>query len=275
MGRLSGNKMLNSINESSNKSLGKSKKLLHNAGVARAMAVVLLCGSTHFAFANDVDADNVTNPKQGVTVTPSELDVNSAQSSTAKPVSTSHWTLGSTLGEANSDLTKSEAELSTSGVIASQFNVEDSRVGWKFNVGFDVTSNFAIKAGYMDLNEASNDTNSAIADPSILGYQSNKSLSNTAEGFSLGSVYRYNVTDALGFTGSVGVFNWESNLDGQSFNGNVQGVSDQTGGTDIYFGLGGGYQLTNDVSLSIEWEHYKLNDENTDMLSIGVNYHFK
>ena len=260
--------MLNSEIILTNTSIAKSELGKKPHGIAQAMAVVLLCASVN-AFAND-----------DVVVTPSTLDVNSvensSQSSTAASVS-SHWTLGSNLGEANSDLTQSEsgAELSASGVIASQFNVEDSRIGWKFNVGFDVTSNFAIKAGYMDLNEANNDADSAIADPAIFGYQSaNKSLTNTAEGFSLGSVYRYNVTDSLGFTGSVGVFNWESNLQGQPLNG-PQNVDDQTGGTDIYFGLGGGYQLTNDVSLSIEWEHYKLNDEDTDMLSIGVNYHFK
>ena len=256
--------MLNNEIILTNTGIAKSELGKKPHGIAKAMAVVLLCASVN-AFAND-----------NVVVAPSELNVNSTQSSAVSSVS-SHWTLGSNLGEANSDLTKSEsgAELSASGVIASQFNVEDSRVGWKFNVGFDVTSNFAIKAGYMDLNEANNDVGSAIADPAIFGYQSaNKSLTNTAEGFSLGSVYRYNVTDALGFTGSVGVFNWESNLQGQPLNG-PQNVGDQMGGTDIYFGLGGGYQLTNDVSLSIEWEHYKLNDEDTDMLSIGVNYHFK
>lgn len=249
-------------------------------GVAKAMAVALLYCHANVAFADDLapnisDKSAQSSDTTGVAVTPSNLDTqSSAQNASSQ---TSHWTLGSVLGDSKSDLTQGESggELSTSGVIASQFNVEDARVGWKFNVGFDLTSNFAIKAGYMDLNEASTDTSSTIADPAVFGHQANKSLTNTAEGFSLGSVYRYNVTDALGFTGSVGVFNWESNLEGQSLNGGAQPLSDQTGGTDIYFGLGGGYKLTDDVSLSIEWEHYKLNDEDTDMLSIGVNYHFK
>ena len=249
-------------------------------GVAKAMTMALLCCQANFAFADESIADIDGTSEQpsvnsGVAVTPSNLDTKSSAQTSAQ--SSSHWTLGSALGENKSDLTQvgADGELSTSGVIASQFNVEDARVGWKFNVGFDLTRNFAIKAGYMDLNEASSDTSSTIADPAVFGHQANKSLTNSAEGFSLGSVYRYNVTDALGFTGSVGVFNWESNLEGQSLGGGSQPLSDQTGGTDIYFGLGGGYKLTDDVSLSIEWEHYKLNDEDTDMLSIGVNYHFK
>lgn len=249
-------------------------------GVAKAMAVALLFCQANFAFADDISQNSENNDNSGATST----ELSTAVSPTTATTSTtevssqsSHWTLGSAVGEGNSDLTQAESGgvLPTSGVIASQFNVEDARVGWKFNVGFDLTRNFAIKAGYMDLNEATSDTSTAIADPAIFGHQANKSLTTTAEGFSLGSVYRYNVTDALGFTGSVGVFNWESNLEAQSLTGGSQALGDQTGGTDIYFGLGGGYKLTEEVSLSIEWEHYKLNDEDTDMLSIGVNYHFK
>lgn len=209
-----------------------------------------------------------------------DVDLTSENSvSSVSPAVTSHsshWTLGSAVGEGDSDLIESEnnTELSTTGVIVNRFNVEDASVGWKFNVGFDLTRNFAIKAGYMDLNDANGETNSIISDPAIFD-QGNKGPTNTAEGFSLGSVYRYNVTDALDFTGSVGVFNWEGNLEPQALGGGSPLIGDQTGGTDIYFGLGGGYQINEDVSLSIEWEHYKLNDEDTDMLSIGVNYHFK
>ena len=221
---------------------------------ASGVALSLLCCSVGFVHAADEPDNSV-----------------SAESS--------HWSLGSALtalDDSSSDLSESEnsTQLSTTGVVVNRFNVEDARFGWKFNIGFDLTRNLAIKAGYMDLNDNSGETNAVVSDPAIFNSYSKKGPTTSAEGFSLGSVYRYNVTDSLDFTGSVGLFNWESDGDVQALDG-AQGTGDQVGGTDIYFGLGGGYQLTNDVSLSIEWEHYKLNDENTDMLSIGVNYHFK
>ena len=97
----------------------------------------------------------------------------------------------------------------------------------------------------------------------------------SADGFILGSVYRYSITENIGITGSVGVFNWEGDFESESLNNNPQTDSDGISGTDVYFGVGGGYQLSDDVTLSIEWEHYKLDNDDAQMWSIGVNYHFK
>lgn len=191
-----------------------------------------------------------------------------------------HWSLGSVVADGEVKLTNEQnhTALSATGVIVNRFNVEDARVGWKFNLGFDLTSNFAIRAGYLDLNELNADNFSLVHSAMIPQNQQvnakyfHKNLN--PEGFSLGSVYRYHLTDSLDVTGSLGVFNWHETKELQLTDEILENNPSLHSGTDIYFGVGGGYQVTEEVSLSVEWEHYKLDDEDTDMLSIGVNYHF-
>jgi hypothetical protein len=186
------------------------------------------------------------------------------------------WYAGTALGQAASDSSTAELgnELITTGVNTTNISVDESRIGWKLNVGFEVTNNVAIEAGYMDLNDVNTELNPVISDPELFFNHNQKINSNSADGFTLGSVYRYNITDNIGLTGSVGVFNWEGDFNSQSLNNQIIG-HDGNKGTDLYFGVGGGYQLSQDVSLSIEWEQYQLDNDKAEMWSIGVNYHFK
>jgi predicted porin len=153
--------------------------------------------------------------------------------------------------------------------------VDNSRIGWQLNIGFGVTDNVAIEAGYMDLDEGNAQLNGLVRDPELFFSSAKKIHPNTAEGFTLGSVYRYNISSNIDLTGSIGLFNWEGgDLQLQSLN-SKQKITTDDSGTDVYFGLGGGYQLADDVTLMIEWERYKYNDDENEMWSIGVNYHFK
>ncbi|MCJ8268080.1 MAG: porin family protein [Psychrosphaera sp.] len=187
------------------------------------------------------------------------------------------WYIGTALGQVTSDRTAAElgTELTSTGVNVTNISVDDSRIGWKLNVGFDITRNVAIEAGYMDLNDVSVEMNAVVSDPELFFNNAQKIHPNSADGFTLGSVYRYNITDNIGLTGSVGLFNWEGDFSTQSLNTNQTIGNDGTKGTDLYFGVGGGYQLSQDVTLSIEWEQYQLDNDKAEMWSIGLNYHFK
>ncbi len=187
------------------------------------------------------------------------------------------WYAGTALGQAASDssIVELSNELTATGANTTNISVDESRIGWKLNVGFEVTNNVAIEAGYMDLNEVNAELNPVVSDPELFFNNSQKINPNSADGFTLGSVYRYDITDNIGLTGSVGVFNWEGDFNTQSLNNNQSIGNDGNKGTDLYFGVGGGYQLSQDVSLSIEWEQYQLDNDKAEMWSIGVNYHFK
>ena len=162
-----------------------------------------------------------------------------------------------------------------------QVSAEDNRTGLQLNLGFDVTENVAIEAKYVDLDELNTDPSAPgkssllVSNPENFFNQSHKLLPSAVEGFSVGSSYRYNVTDNVGLTGSVGLFNWDGEVN-PLLNNPVQGAEDNGDkGTDLYWSVGSGFNLGSDVTLSIEYERYQRNTENQDMWSIGLNYHFK
>lgn len=181
----------------------------------------------------------------------------------------SNWYLSAAVDKITTgELTTNYKEgLSKTGVTVTTVGADDSRPGWKFNVGFDVSQNVAIEAGYLDLNEV--EGTAAVSDADAFNTNAH------ADGFTLGSTYRYSVSQNFGLTGSVGVFSWDGDNSAQALAQEPEKVSKEASGTDFYFGLGGGYQLFDDVTLSIEWEKYKIDKEDAEVWSIGVDYHFK
>jgi hypothetical protein len=45
-------------------------------------------------------------------------------------------------------------------------------------------------------------------------------------------------------------------------------------GTDLLFGLGGQYDLTNKLGIRLQWTRYDVDDEDADLFSLGVIYRF-
>ncbi len=189
----------------------------------------------------------------------------------------SHWYVGTAVGNVIGSRSSNEyrTDLANSGVAVSSLDVDDSRIGWKFNIGFDVSQSVAIEAGYMDLNDVNLEANGELTDVAAFAANGSNIQPNSADGFTLSSIYRYSVSQNFGLTGSIGVFNWDGDFSTRVQPADENISSDSNSGTDFYFGLGGGYQLFDDVTLSIEWEHYQLDSENAEIWSIGVDYHFK
>lgn len=102
------------------------------------------------------------------------------------------------------DVSDISNDLTTTGVSLSTIGVDDNRVGWKLNVGFDLTSNIAIEAGYRELNDNSPELNALVSDPERFFNRSQKVNPTSTDGFTLGSVYHYSITDNIGLMGSVG-----------------------------------------------------------------------
>jgi hypothetical protein len=164
-----------------------------------------------------------------------------------------------------------------SSVSVSHLGGNENGPGWKLNIGFGLTDYVAIEAGYLDLNDGSIDSLGNVADAASVSVPSriSDSLTHSADGFTLGSILHYNVSQHFDLSGTVGVFSWGSDgKTGSAPLGDAAAV-DGNSGTDFYFGLGGGYQLFDDVTLSVEWEHYQLDSKETQVWSIGVDYHFK
>ena len=45
-------------------------------------------------------------------------------------------------------------------------------------------------------------------------------------------------------------------------------------GTDLFYGVGANYRVQNNWAVTIEYERYDIDDNPTDLLSLGINYLF-
>ena len=130
---------------------------------------------------------------------------------------------------------------------------DEEDTGFKLFGGYNFTPNFGLEAFYVDLGEAS-----ITGTDSFLGAAR---ATIEVSGFGLAAVGRLPVADRFEILGKAGLFIWDIDVGVQSGIGSGS-LSDD--GTDLMLGLGGGYKLTENLSLQAEWERFlDVGDDNT------------
>jgi hypothetical protein len=132
-------------------------------------------------------------------------------------------------------------------------DADDDR-GLKAIVGFRPLDSFAIEANYVDMGE----TNVPISfPPSTLSIDS-EALSVSAVGLvALPLVDLY---------GRVGMARWESDV-------SLLGGSQSASGTDPTYGAGAQFRVGS-FAFRLEYERFELDDDSSDLVSIGFTYTF-
>lgn len=133
-------------------------------------------------------------------------------------------------------------------------SVDDSDTGYKLFAGYNFNANFAVEGFYADLGEIS----------------------------ATDGVYKFSVdTDSLGVAilgklpvgekaevfAKVGYQRWGAKL---SENGTKIADDD---GSDVIYGIGAAYNINN-VSIRAEFERFALDNEDVNLLSLGLAYNF-
>lgn len=130
--------------------------------------------------------------------------------------------------------------------------------GWKLAAGKQLNTNAAVEFGYVDLGDAS--ASAAGATCTV-----------EADGFHASLVGSLPTTNQFSFTGRVGLFRWDAG-------GVCSGAFSASGsdsGTDLTFGVGMRYDMTKTVGLRAEWDRFDVDEDDVDMLSLGVVFQFK
>ena len=125
--------------------------------------------------------------------------------------------------------------------------------GWRFN------ENFSIEGGYHDFGnfEQQIDMNGTPATVSL-----------SADGFTLGVAGTLPVSDKFSITGRLGMFFWDGNAE-------INNVSQATPeDSNLYFGAGANYALTERFSFTGDWSRYDLDDAQSNVFSAGFQYSF-
>lgn len=164
---------------------------------------------------------------------------------------------GASIGQSDVD------EDITAGLITSEARVDSKDTAFKVFGGYMFNRHFGVEGAYVDLGEVSY-SGSFFGSPVTGGKVE-------ATGFNVAALGSYPVTEEFSVFGKIGLFIWEAEA-----SDTTAGVpfSAKTDGTDISFGLGVNYQFTRNLGVRAEWERFKLDEADADLISVGMVWRF-
>ncbi|NRA56113.1 MAG: porin family protein [Gammaproteobacteria bacterium] len=188
----------------------------------------------------------------------------------------SNWYLTGVMGAVSGSRSAGNIrrDLENSGITATELSIDDNRTGWTLNIGYEVTENLAVEAGYIDMGDVSLTLNTMVTDVDLFINQVKNVHPNSADGVTLAGVYRYHINDKISLSGRLGLFRWDGDFDAIAIDSGEKLGSDDSSGTDMFYGVGGGFKMTDKLTITIQWQHFKLEKESLRMLSIGARYRF-
>lgn len=199
--------------------------------------------------------------------------------STAFAAGAEHFYIGAALGGTTVKDAPSAAEfdsdLASIGLTSSS-SVDDTDTGWKLFGGYMFNRNLAVEASYADLGELNID--SRITAP----FTGNLETTWEAWSLAVSAVGIWPLAYNFDIFGKAGLHYWDAELKATATAGGGVGTgSDDDNGTDVLYGIGAAYNLTDQFALRAEWERYtNIGDDNStgesdvDMWSAGVQYSF-
>jgi OmpA-OmpF porin, OOP family len=169
------------------------------------------------------------------------------------------WYFGGSIGKSDID----ESVATDFPLITSGGPVDGKDTGWKLFGGFMFNRNFGVELAYVDLGKASYS--------GVFGPLPVTGGSVEVTGFNVAGIAAIPVTDAFSLFGKLGIYSWEAEAKDTTAG---FPFSDTFDGNDLFFGAGISYSFTRNLSLRGEWERFKLDDVDADLLSVGFVYRF-
>ncbi|MCU4677356.1 hypothetical protein N7931_17170 [Catenovulum sp. 2E275] len=171
------------------------------------------------------------------------------------------YSMSFTLGQANTELGKNHVDILDS-------DKSDSSWGIEFGYDFELAK---LKIGYIDLGEGS----VTLQADSYTPEQYHETVKNVApvliEGVTIGAETILFENNNWFLNGQLGAVIWQNVIISQSDSGATYKSKER--GTESYFGLSGGYQLTSNWSVSGQYRGYILSEYISD-ISIKLAYQF-
>ncbi|WP_415898009.1 porin family protein [Neptuniibacter sp. QD72_48] len=130
---------------------------------------------------------------------------------------------------------------------------DDSDTSWKFFAGYNFNKNFAVEFAYQDLGENSAD---------VL----NVPVKIDGDAYSLALLGKLPVGEKAEVFAKLGYARIDADAD-------VANTTVSESESDVLYGLGANYSVTEKVDLRLEWERMDFEDE-VDTVSLGVIYNF-
>lgn len=139
------------------------------------------------------------------------------------------------------------------------FLIDSDTNAYRIFGGLQFSDTFGIEAGYLDFGDFSESVD-------LGGLLSRTDIS--GDGWTLGGTLGLPVSENLTLFGKGGIFFWDADI-------RVDGFSiDTPGDENPYWGGGLKLDLGENFSLTGDWTVYELDELDTDVISLGINYRF-
>lgn len=175
---------------------------------------------------------------------------------------------GLNIGQASYDVSLSDAALLDDGSLSSA-SLDDSDTSLSLTVGYQMTPNFSIEGGYIDLGEFSFDATSNGSGWLYPAGPVNATIETTGLFFDVKG--QVPLTEKISLYGKLGLLKWDADVNVSiSLGSGSESIDD----TDTFIGMGGSVILSQDeastIALNVDYTLYELDDLDVDVFSVGI-----
>jgi len=149
--------------------------------------------------------------------------------------------------------------------------LDDEDSGYKIYGGYNLNENFALEGSYVDFGEIAMIAPTGaqfIASGVLLQATTDINLSASSDAFTFAGVGKMDVGIGNIF-GKLGLAMWDSET-----TSNIAAFNTTDDGTDLFFGFGIDIGVTEALVARFEYEMYELDDDEVDMMSLGLHVAF-
>lgn len=169
------------------------------------------------------------------------------------------------IGQTKIDLTGDDQNNLGSG------EIDNTDRGYQISFGSTLKNGIMTGLAYTDFGKAS--VNYDAGDNIVVGGESFTAqipFGVTAEANSLGAFIAYDYKyQEISIIPKVGYHQWKADLDA---NAGENSVSTNEKGSDLFYGIGLGYQATEETSVTFGYDTYKLDGDNVEFLYVGTQF---
>lgn len=166
--------------------------------------------------------------------------------------------IGASIGQTDVD-----EEIVNQQVIDAGGNVDGEDTAWKIYGGYMFNRHFGVEVSYIDAGEVS--YSGTFAGLPVTGGKVELSAWNVS---ALGVLP---ISEQFSIFGKVGLFKWEAQYSDTT--GGIPFSADDDG-TDASFGVGLAWNFTRNLALRAEYEFFKTDEADVNLLSLGVVWKF-
>ncbi|TLX47714.1 hypothetical protein C1E24_07250, partial [Pseudoalteromonas phenolica] len=177
----------------------------------------------------------------------------------------SDWGVEAGVGQAKADYSMTNVD----GV--TEVMVDDSSNSWSAGVYYQLTSDWSTSLRYIDLGQGRVSFKGESLTPDSVHQRVAEQVPSFSEGFALQAKYNFLTFGHARVGAFLGAYKWQYKVESVRDN---QLIKSEMNGTDLYYGIGMSYALTDSLSVQLDYSHFNLEPESVSDLQLGLSYRF-